>query len=98
MEMVEVIKEYIKPELFILIPVLYLIGMGIKKTPLSDTLIPFILGLTAVLLSALYIFATGDMHTAKDIAMAIFMAITQGILISGTSVYFNQLYKQYKKM
>lgn len=97
MEMVEIIKEYIKPELFILIPVLYLIGLGIKKTSLKNEVIPFVLGIVAVFLSALYIFATGDMHTAKDIAMAIFMAITQGILISGASVYFNQLYKQAKK-
>ena len=33
--------EYIKPELLILIPVLYVIGMAVKKTALiADKLIP----------------------------------------------------------
>lgn len=97
MEFFEVVKDYIKPELLILIPVLYLIGVGIKKTALKDEIIPFLLGTIAIILSALYIFATGDIHTAKEVAMAIFTAITQGILVSGASVYFNQLYKQIKK-
>ena len=32
MELFEAFKEFIKPELLILIPVLYLIGVGIKKS------------------------------------------------------------------
>lgn len=97
MEFFEIVKDYIRPELLILIPVLYLIGVGIKKTALKDEIIPFLLGTVAIILSALYIFATGDIHNAKEVAMAIFTAITQGILVSGASVYFNQLYKQLKK-
>lgn len=98
MEFVEIFKEFIKPELFILIPVLYLIGVGIKKTALKDELIPFILGIVSVVFCGLYIFATSDIHTSKEIAMAIFTASTQGILIAGASVYCNQLFKQYKKI
>lgn len=98
MEFVEIFKEFIKPELFILIPVLYLIGVGIKKTALKDEVIPFILGTIAVVFSGLYIFATSNIHTAKEVSMAIFTAGTQGILTAGASVYLNQLYKQYKKI
>ena len=29
-------QEYIKPELLVLIPVLYLIGMGLKKSAMPD--------------------------------------------------------------
>ena len=37
--------EYIKPELLILVPVLYVIGMAIKKTALiADKLIPLAVG------------------------------------------------------
>ena len=93
----DMFKEFIKPELLILIPVLYLVGMGIKKSEMKDKYIPLILGCAAVILSALYVFATCDAHNFKDICLIIFTSITQGILTAGASVYFNQLYKQSKK-
>ena len=97
MEFVEIFKEFVKPELIILIPVLYLVGMGIKRTSLKDSLIPIFLGIIAIGLSALYVFATSDIHNGKDIAMAVFTALTQGVLMAGGSVYFNQIYKQLSK-
>ena len=97
MELFEAFKEFIKPELLILIPVLYLIGVCIKKSEVKDKFIPLLLGTVAVILSGLYVFATSEITGAKEIAMAIFVALTQGILTAGASVYFNQLYKQSKK-
>lgn len=97
MEFFEIFKEFIKPELLILIPVLYLIGVGIKKSEFKDKFIPLILGIIAILLSGLYTFATSDINSGKKIALALFTAITQGILTAGASVYFNQLYKQSQK-
>lgn len=97
MENIEIFKEFIKPELLILIPVLYLIGVGLKKSNLNDKFIPCTLGLASILLCGLYIFATSDIAGTRQIAMAIFTALTQGILIAGTSVYFNQIYKQLNK-
>lgn len=91
------LKEFIKPELLILIPVLYIIGIGLKKSKLSDTLIPLILGGIAVILSAAWVIATSDISTLKDIALALFISITQSILSAGASVYVNQLYVQSKK-
>lgn len=91
-------EEFIKPELLILIPVLYLIGTGIKKSKkISDSLIPMILGGVGVLLSALWVLAISDISSGKEIAVAIFTAVTQGILIAGASVYSNQLIKQLDK-
>ena len=87
-------QEYIKPELLILIPVLYLIGIAIKKSNLADKYIPFILGIVSVLLSGLYLFATEPISGGQAIATAIFTALTQGILIAGASVYANELVKQ----
>ena len=97
MENLDVLKEFIKPELLILIPVMYIIGIGIKKSSIKDNFIPIILGVISITLSALYVFATSDIETAKQVAMAIFVSITQGILIAGASVYFNQIYKQLNK-
>ncbi len=91
------LEEFIKPELIILIPVLYIIGIGLKKSKLSDTLIPLILGGIAIVLSAAWVIATSDISTLRDIAYALFISVTQGILSAGASVYVNQLYVQSKK-
>ena len=50
------LNEYIKPELLVLIPVLYLIGVAVKKSKIADKFIPWILGGVSVALSALWIF------------------------------------------
>lgn len=92
---IELLKNFIKPELLILIPVLYFIGVAIKNTLLiKDKFIPLILGLIGIILSALWILA---MEGTENIYMAIFVAITQGFLTAGASVYVNQLIKQSKK-
>ena len=91
------LKEFIKPELLILIPVLYVVGIGLKKSKLSDTLIPLILGGIAIVLSAAWVIATSDISTLKDVAYALFISVTQGVLSAGASVYVNQLYVQSKK-
>ena len=89
--------QYIKPELLILIPVLFLIGIAIKKSTIKDTLIPLILGVIGVLLSGLYVFATSEIQGAQAGATALFTAITQGVLVAGASVYTDQIIKQAKK-
>ena len=91
------LKEFIKPELLILIPVLYVVGIGLKKSKLSDTLIPLVLGGIAIVLSSAWVIATSDISTSKDVAYALFISVTQGILSAGASVYVNQLYVQSKK-
>lgn len=90
-------QDYIKTELLILIPVLYFIGMGLKKSKLPDKLIPFMLGMISVFLAALWVFSTTDIEGGKELALAFFTSITQGVLTAGTSVYANQLFVQAKK-
>lgn len=90
-------QNYIKPELLILIPVLYLIGIAIKKSQIADKLIPLLLGAIGVLLSGVYIFATEDISGTQSIMTAIFTAFTQGVLCAGASVYADQIVKQVRK-
>lgn len=90
-------QEYIKTELLILIPVLYFIGVGLKKSKLPDKWIPAAIGITAVVLSAVWVIATSDISGIQEAAYAIFTSVTQGVLVAGTSVYANQLYIQSKK-
>lgn len=88
------LNEYIKPELLVLVPVLYCIGAAVKKSNIADKFIPWILGGVSVALSALWVLANCTLHNAADVSTAIFTAITQGVLIAGASVYVNQLVKQ----
>lgn len=88
------VQEYIKPELLILVPVLYIAGMMIKKTrKILDKLIPAILGCCGVLLSLVWVIGSEGLSV-----IGIFTAITQGILVAGMAVYVNQLVKQSKKV
>ena len=95
--MFEMIKEFIKPELIVLIPVLYIFGVGLKKSTVSDKRIPLFLGMVSVWLCTMYTAAVSDFETVRESLMVIFTGFTQGILCAGASVYFNQVIKQYKK-
>ena len=90
-------QDYIKTELLILVPVLYFMGIGLKKSKLPDKWIPIVLGVSAVVLSAIWVIATADISGIQETASAIFTAVTQGVLVAGASVYANQLYIQAKK-
>ena len=90
-------QEFIKPELLIIVPALYLIGAGIRKSEIANKHIPWILGLVSVILAGLYIFASEPQTSSQAVATALFTAITQGILCAGASVYVDQLIKQTKK-
>lgn len=94
----EQFQNFIKPELLVLIPVLYCIGIALKRSDyVQDEKIPMLLGLVGVCLSALWIGATTVFHSYQDALMAVFAAITQGVLCAGASVYFHQMIKQYTK-
>lgn len=90
-------QNFIKPELLVLIPVLYFCGVGIKKSNLNDKYIPLLLGVISIALCALWVFAMSDITNASEVMTAIFTSVTQGILLAGASVYANQIYKQTKK-
>ena len=91
------VMNFIKPELLILVPVLYTVGLGIKKSKTPDRLIPIILGSFSVFLSLLWVFSTSDIKNWQDAVYAVFVSVTQGILSAGGSVYVSQLYIQSKK-
>jgi len=77
--------EYIVKEAYVLIPVLYIIGYLLKRTPrVPDWSIPWalvVLGIIGGL--ALTGFSVGG--------------VIQGILVAGVTVMTNQLYKQTAK-
>ena len=90
-------KEFIQPELLVLIPVLYLIGFAIKKSAINDKWIPLLLGSCGILLASLYIMAFNPLTCPQDFFTALFAGITQGVLCAGASVFVNQVIKQAKE-
>jgi len=76
------LMDHIIQEAYILVPVLYVIGIFLKRTPkVPDWLIPWIL--------------TGlGMIGAFFLSGMKLSGILQGVLVAGVTVFANQLYKQ----
>nr|DAI53554.1 MAG TPA: holin [Caudoviricetes sp.] len=92
--MFDVLNELICPELLVLVPVLYLIGFALKKSTFKDKHIPWLLGVVGILLSTVYLIANSEVVGWRDVLAVLFAGITQGVLVTGASVYVNQLVKQ----
>lgn len=94
----EQIMNYVKPELVVVAIVLYFIGMWLKKAEtVTDKYIPIILGTVGIAICGIYVVATCRLSGAQNIAMAVFTAIVQGVLVAGLSTYVNQIFKQLNK-
>lgn len=94
----EQVMNYVKPELIVVAIVLYFVGVWLKRAEaIKDKYIPLILGSVGIVLCAIWVLATCPLDTGQNIAMAVFTAIIQGILVTGLSTYVNQIIKQVQK-
>lgn len=94
----EQIMNYVKPELVVVAIVLYFFGVALKQSQtVKDKYIPLILGGVSIVLCAVWVLATSEIGTGQQAAMAVFTAVTQGILVAGLSNYVNQIIKQTQK-
>ena len=92
------IMNYVKPELIVVAVALYFIGMALKQVQsVKDKYIPLLLGGVSIVLCAIWVIATSTITNAQEAAMAVFTAITQGILVAGLSTYVDQIKKQMNK-
>ena len=90
--------NYVKPELIVVAFVLYFIGMWLKQAAfIKDKYIPLVLGIVGIFVCGIWVMATASFATGQDIALAVFTAIVQGILVAGLSTYVNQIFKQLNK-
>ena len=72
--------------------------MGVNQTQtIKDKYIPLNLGTSSIVLCGIWVLATCPLGNGQEIAMAIFTAIVQGILMAGLSTYVNQIIKQANK-
>lgn len=88
-------KEFIKPELLILIPVLYGIGWFICVTPnIKNWLIPFILWAISIFLTTAYLLGIEFMQAGNNVAAFIFADLTQATLCAAAAVFAANVIKQ----
>ena len=90
-------SDYINTELFVIVPVLYAVGVLIKKSSIPDRYIPIILGVIGISLATVYCFARNAPSGASDVLMTAYAGVTQGILCAATSVYANNIVKQMQR-
>lgn len=75
------IKEYIDPQLLIILPMLWGIGMALKKSPVKNDYIPLILLVCSCLVAMLYLSGVKQAWTFRQVRALIFAGITQGSII-----------------
>ena len=87
------VLEYIRPELLLTVPVLWVLGKILKEASfLRDKWIPLVLGGAGILLAVCWIGGGGEPFGVTGL----FTAVTQGILCAGAAVYGHQLIKHMK--
>ena len=98
MDIFEALQSYIKPELLVLVPLMFGLGAALKadkRFPSAN--IPYTLAVAGMALAALYGAATAQLNGWQSVAMAVFTAIVQGGLCALASVGVHQMYKLAKE-
>lgn len=81
-------EKYLIEQMLVLIPVLYVVGALIKNTPkVKDWCIPWVLLVIGVVAAIAVGMASG---------LSVVDSIIQGVLVTGVTVFTNQLIKQTK--
>lgn len=78
---IEVIREYIDPQLLIVVPMLWGIGMAVKKSSIKNNFIPFILLVCSCAVVMLHLTGTNLITDSTALAGCIFAGLTQGSVI-----------------
>ena len=92
-------KEYLSPELVFMIPILVVIGKGLKKsTRISDSLIPTILSIIGIPIALITSLASRiDPMNRIQIIVLILMSTGQGVFLGATAVGVHQFFKQHSE-
>lgn len=92
-----IINEYVRSELLVLVPVLYILARYLDSSDLENRKLPFVLLTVSILLAGIYTFATVDISDFQKILMALFSSFVQGVLLSGTAVFGGILAQSFNK-
>lgn len=93
MHIIEALQYYIRSELIIIIPVLFLIEKFLFKAHVNDTVIGVVVLLSSLFLTTLYTVTVCSANNWRQICTLIFSILTQGILLAGAHHYLPALKK-----
>ena len=95
-EISALVREYITPETVWLVPCLYALGSIIKRSVrIDDTLIPTVLCVVGVFLSALVSVASCEPTNWMGWVILSAVSLGQGYMVAAAAVCLNQLVKQH---
>ena len=77
----EMIGEFIDPQLMVIVPMLWGIGMAVKKSSIENRFIPFILLICSCCVVILHLTGTNLITDSNALAGCIFAGLTQGSVI-----------------
>jgi len=93
MDLLAIALEYIKPELMVLVFVLWYIGTLLKKSQkIEDWLIPFVLMAASVIMALSWVLITSGLTP-----MAVWIGVMQGVVIAAVEGQAYQFMKQLKE-
>ena len=78
---IEMIQEFIDPQLLIVVPMLWGIGMAIKKSTIKNRFIPAVLLVCSCLVVVLHLMGVNMLTDSQAVAACIFAGISQGSVI-----------------
>ena len=97
-EISALVKEYISPETVWLVPCLYALGSIIKRSiRIDDTLIPGVLCVVGIFLSALVSVASCEPTNWIQWVILVAVSIGQGYVLAAAAICLNQLIKQHSR-
>lgn len=86
-DFIEIINKFVRAELMILVPVLYIISRIIYKSKIKNEYLALIVSSISVSLCLVYTFSTITMVNMHAVLFAIFTSVTQGVLLAGASIF-----------
>ena len=93
-----IFSELIRPELLAMVPALCFFGTLLKRSDaVADERIPRILGVSGILVAAVWVFGQDTPRSLPQILNAVFTSLVQGLLCAAASVYLHQLVRQRQK-
>ena len=82
-----VFSDYLKPELAMLIPVLYTAMQIFRRLHLTEKALTAVVTVLSLTLCALRVFSTCEVCAANQALAAVFTSVTQGLIVSGAVIF-----------
>ena len=78
---IDMIQQFIDPQLLIVVPMLWGIGMAVKKSTIENRFIPAVLMVCSCMVVMIHLVSTNRLADRQAVAACVFAGISQGSVI-----------------